>query len=165
MLRGLDTVLRMPEHEKIRGKVRIAFQYGIPIKFGKEEEAEAFPYTFEDAIALTNPELFKKEKPTGMMKKCRMLLTSIRLNSAVKNYLALKDDKAEMALDLLYCADPAELAAPKYIQEGWTGLKKSWKWRVETLRRKCRKSLTFGRNNHGDTIHERTCGRRAFQLS
>lgn len=41
-----------------------------------------------------------------------------------KLYLALKDDKAEMALDLLYCADPAELVAPKYIQEGLDWLKK-----------------------------------------
>lgn len=158
----------MPEHEKIRGKVRIAFQYGIPIKFGKEEEAEAFPYTFEDAIALTNPELFKKiEKPTGMMKKMQDALNLDTLEQCCeKLYLALKDDKAEMALDLLYCADPAELAAPKYIQRDLTGLKKSWKWRVETLRRKSRKSPPFRRgNNHGDTIRERTCSRTAFQLS
>ncbi|EMW1015385.1 AAA family ATPase [Serratia marcescens] len=123
---GLDTVLRMPEHEKIRGKVRIAFQYGIPIKFGKEEEVEAFPYTFEDAIALTNPELFKKvEKPTGMMKKMQDALNLDTLEQCCeKLYLALKDDKAEMALDLLYCADPAELVAPKYIQEGLDWLKK-----------------------------------------
>jgi hypothetical protein len=136
----------MPEHEKIRGKVRIAFQYGIPIKFGKEEEAEAFPYTFEDAIALTNPELFKKVKTYRDDEKMQDALNLDTLEQCCeKLYLALKDDKAEMALDLLYCADPAELAAPKYIQEGWTGLKMSWKWRVETLRRKCRKSLTFGR--------------------
>ena len=54
----LDLVLNMPDHKKIRGKVRVAFQYGIPIKYKPDdEETVAFPYTFEDAIALTNPEL------------------------------------------------------------------------------------------------------------
>ncbi|KYQ97645.1 hypothetical protein AWY96_03665 [Serratia plymuthica] len=122
----LDTVLRMPGHEKIRGKVRIAFQYGIPIKFEKDEETEAFPYTFEDAIALTNPELFKKvEKPTGMMKKMQDALKLDTLEKCCEAlYKALKDDKAEMALDLLYCADPVELVAPTYIQEGLDWLKK-----------------------------------------
>ncbi|MFS7192153.1 AAA family ATPase [Serratia proteamaculans] len=121
----LDTVLKMPKHEKIRGKVMIAFQYGIRIKVGKDEEAEAFPYTFEDAIALTNSELFKKvEKPTGMMRKMQDALNHDTLEQCCeKLYLALKDDKAEMALDLLYCADPAELTAPTYIQEGLDWLK------------------------------------------
>jgi len=125
----LDKVLEMPEDEKIRGNVRIAFQYGIPIKFGKDETDKAFPYTFEDAIALTNPELFRKvEKPTGMMKKMQDALNLDTLEQCCeKLYLALKDDKAEMALDLLYCADPAELDVPAYIQEGLDWLNKELK--------------------------------------
>ena len=124
----LDTVLNMPEHKKISGKVRIAFQYGIPIKFKSDGEVvEAFPYTFEDAIALTNPELFRKvEKPTGMMKQMQDALNLETLEECCEAlYRALNYDKAEMALDLLFCVDPAELHAPVYIQEGLEWLKKA----------------------------------------
>ncbi|SUB29309.1 AAA family ATPase [Yersinia wautersii] len=123
----LDKVLSMPEHKKVRGKVRIAFQYGIPIKFRTDdEEAVAFPYTFEDAIALTNPELFREvEKPTGMMKQMQKALNLDTLEQCCEAlYTALDYDKAEMALDLLFCVDPAELHAPAYIQEGLEWLKK-----------------------------------------
>lgn len=123
----LDTVLSMPEHKKIRGKVRIAFQYGIPIKFKSDsEEVKAFPYTFEDAIVLTNPELFRKvEKPTGMMKQMQHALNLDTLEECCEAlYKALNYDKAEMALDLLFCADPTEFHAPTYIQEGLEWLKK-----------------------------------------
>lgn len=122
---SLDKVLKMSEKDKIQGKVRIAFQYGIPIKFGTEDETEAFPYTFEDAIALTNPEFFKTVlKPTGMMKKMQDALKLDTLEQCCeKLYEALKYDKAEMALDLLYCSNPAELTAPFYIQEGLDWLK------------------------------------------
>ncbi|HDL8054555.1 AAA family ATPase [Yersinia enterocolitica] len=122
----LDTVLRMPEHKKSHGMVRVAFQYGIPIKFkSDDEEVEAFPYTFEDAIALTNPELFRKvEKPTGMMKQMQDALNLDTLEECCKAlYTALEYDKAEMALDLLFCADPTKLLAPAYIQEGLEWLK------------------------------------------
>lgn len=39
-------------------------------------------------------------------------------------YKALKSDKAEMALDLLFCTDPSKLLAPAYLQEGLEWLKK-----------------------------------------
>ena len=124
----LDRVFNMREHEKVSGKVRIAFQYGIPIKFkSDDEEVTAFPYTFEDAIALTNPELFRKvEKPTGMMKQMQDALKLDTLEECCEAlYRALNYDKAEMALDLLFCTDPAELHAPAYIQEGLEWLKKA----------------------------------------
>ena len=123
---GLDEVLNMKDHEKIRGKVRIAFQYGISVKFSAvDDEAVAYPYTFEDAIALTNADFFRKvEKTTGMMKKMQDALNLGTLDlCCAELFLALKDDKAQMALDLLYCADPTELAAPAYIQEGLNWLK------------------------------------------
>ena len=124
----LDTVLRMPEDKKSNGKVRVAYQYGIPIKFkSDDEEVEVFPYTFEDAIALTNPELFRNvEKPTGMMKQMQAALKLDTLEECCNAlYQALEYDKAEMALDLLFCTDPAELLAPAYIQEGLEWLKKA----------------------------------------
>ncbi|HGV9229961.1 TPA: AAA family ATPase [Providencia rettgeri] len=117
----LDTVLNLSEQEKIIGKVRFAFQCGIPIKFKTDgEDAVAYPYTFEDAIALTNPELFRNLKnSTGMMKKMQNALNLKTLEQCCDAlYTALDDNKAEMALDLLFCADPADITAPKYIQEG-----------------------------------------------
>ncbi|HDL6964618.1 TPA: ATP-dependent endonuclease, partial [Yersinia enterocolitica] len=124
----LDTVLSMPEHKKIRGKVRVAFQHGIPITFKTgEAETKAYPYTFEDAIALTNPELFRNlKKPTGMMKQMQTALNLDTLELCCEAlYKALKYDKAEMALDLLFCTDPTELVAPAYIQEGLEWLKQA----------------------------------------
>ncbi|EOW7075817.1 AAA family ATPase [Yersinia enterocolitica] len=124
----LDTVLSMPEHKKIRGKVRVAFQHGIPITFKTgEAETKAYPYTFEDAIALTNPELFRNlKKPTGMMKQMQTALNLGTLELCCEAlYKALKYDKAEMALDLLFCTDPTELVAPAYIQEGLEWLKQA----------------------------------------
>lgn len=124
----LDTVLSMPEHMKIRGKVRVAFQYGIPLTYKSgDKETTAYPYTFEDAIALTNPELFRNvNKPTGMMKQMQTALNLNTLEECCEElYKALKYDKAEMALDLLFCADPTKLTAPAYIQEGLDWLKKA----------------------------------------
>jgi len=122
----LDTVLTMPENMKVRGKVKVAFQYGIPIKFKSgDAETVAFPYTFEDAIALTNPELFRNvKKPTGMMKQMQKALNLSTLEQCCESlFKALEYDKAEMALDLLFCTDPTKLLAPAYIQEGLDWLK------------------------------------------
>ncbi|MCP9340122.1 AAA family ATPase [Stutzerimonas xanthomarina] len=123
---SLDAVLAMKAEEKVVGKVRIAFQYGIPIVYADSSEALAIPYTFEDAIALTNPVLFKGlVKPTGMIKKMQTALNLETLELCCEAlYDALAEDKAEMALDLLFCAEPTDLAAPAYIQEGLDWLKK-----------------------------------------
>lgn len=122
---SLDAVLSMKAEEKIIGQVRIAFQYEIPIKYSGKAETLAIPYTFEDAIALTNPELFKGlVKPTGMIKKMQAALNLGTLDlCCAALYEALSEDKAEMALDLLFCTDPTLLAAPVYIQEGLDWLK------------------------------------------
>lgn len=48
-------------------------------------------------------------------------------------YKALDDDKAEMALDLMFCADPSNLNAPKYIQEGLDWLKNELEFASEDL--------------------------------
>ncbi|MCZ0882692.1 hypothetical protein [Raoultella ornithinolytica] len=59
-----------------------------------------------------------------MMKKMQDALKLDTLEQCCeKLYEALKYDKAEMALDLLYCSNPAELTAPFYIQEGLDWLK------------------------------------------
>lgn len=122
----LDSVLDLKPEQKIIGEVRAAFQYGIDINFNGSGIVEAIPYTFEDAIALSNVDFFRAlEKPTGMIRKMQGALNLESLDiCCAELYKALKDDKAEMALDLLFCADPEALLAPQYIQEGLDWLKK-----------------------------------------
>lgn len=131
----LDAVLALKFEKKTSGKVRIAYQYGISIKFNDKEDGQAIPYTFEDAIALTNPAMFRGlVKPTGMIKKMQTALNLGTIELCCKAlYDALEKDKAEMALDLLFCADPTLLAAPAYIQEGLDWLKKELEVASEDL--------------------------------
>lgn len=131
----LDVVLTMKAEDKTTGKVRIAFQYGIQIDFDGKGEIQAIPYTFEDAIALTNPVFFRSlQKPTGMIRKMQAALKLGSLDLCCDAlFEALEDDKAEMALDLMFCADPSKLAAPKYIQEGLDWLKKELEVASEDL--------------------------------
>lgn len=116
----LDDVLNLKDKDKTKKNVRAAYQCEIQIKFGDGEPLSAIPYTFEDAIALTNPDLFKNfAKPTGMLKKMQMAFSETTLDACLGAlYKALKDDKAAMALDLMFCTDPDNLLVPKYIKEG-----------------------------------------------
>lgn len=116
----LDDVLNLKEEEKIKNNVRAAYQCEIRFKFNDEKPSNVIPYTFEDAIALTNSKLFKKfANPTGMLKKMQGAFSEPTLEEClVALYVALKDDKAAMALDLMFCTDPDNLSVPDYIKEG-----------------------------------------------
>lgn len=116
----LDDVLNLKAEEKIKKNVRAAYQCEIDFKFKNDEPSKAIPYTFEDAIALTNPELFKNfAKPTGMLKKMQSAFSEATLEEClIALYVALKEDKAAMALDLMFCTNPENLRVPEYIQEG-----------------------------------------------
>jgi predicted ATP-dependent endonuclease of OLD family len=117
--KSLDEVLGLPDEDKVKDYVRVAYQYGIQMNF-KEEDEEAIPYTFEDAMALSNMELFRElERPTGMIRKMQAAFSKETLDDCCKDlFEALTADKAKMALDLLFDADPECLTIPKYIQEG-----------------------------------------------
>jgi predicted ATP-dependent endonuclease of OLD family len=116
----LDDVLKLKDEQKIRKNVRAAYQCQIKVDFIDGERLNAIPYTFEDAIALTNPDLFKNfPKPTGMLKKMQTAFSKATLEEClVALYAALKDDKAAMALDLMFYTDPDDLRVPEYIKEG-----------------------------------------------
>jgi len=117
----LDELLDLPFDEKVMGNVRAAYQYGIQVEFLDDtSKQEAIPYTFEDAIALTNIELIKGlSKPTGMLAKMKEAITLDSLDKCCTGlYEALEKDKAKMALDLLFYVEPKELKVPKYIYEG-----------------------------------------------
>ncbi|EEO02202.1 pathogenesis related protein [Vibrio albensis VL426] len=119
---SLDELLDLPSERKVRDNVRVSFQCGIHTKFSPKarKSKEVIPYTFEDAVALTNIELFKKlSKSSGMVKKMH-LATKMRTLDACCNamYKALDGEKAKMALDLLFDVEPEKLLVPEYIKEG-----------------------------------------------
>lgn len=119
---GLDDILNAMPHEKISDAyVRIAYQYELTIDYDGSE-AKVIPYTFEDALALSNVELFRKmTNATGLLKKLVNALSKETASEACKTMfdeLQGNSKKAEMALDLLFTTDPKELSVPEYISEG-----------------------------------------------
>lgn len=124
--KSLDEILDLPDNQKIKGNVRVAYQSGIQLSFdGSGNSQEAIPYTFEDAIVLTNLTLFKKlNSSTGMVKKMSLATQQKTLDACcVDLFDALKGTKAQMALDLLYEVTPEKLIAPEYLVHGLDWLK------------------------------------------
>lgn len=124
----LDEIIDLKDELKVKGNVRSAYQCGIHVKYKEEVgEEEAIPYTFEDAIALTNMDLFKGlNVSTGMVKKMHLATKKATLNECCDEfYKALSGTKAKMALDLLYDVEPEDLLIPNYIKEGMDWLEKA----------------------------------------
>jgi predicted ATP-dependent endonuclease of OLD family len=126
VITDLDTLLDKPEHEKAltyvgeKFSVRVAYQSPIQATF-KGGAAEALSYTLEDAIVMTNLDVFDKLPGDGLIAKFRdAIANSADLNSltcALK--AALKGGgKAEFALALLELEHPALLKPPAYIKDG-----------------------------------------------
>jgi predicted ATP-dependent endonuclease of OLD family len=121
---GLDELLGLPSDAKQTPEelVRVAYQCPIAVKFKKgEAAAEAIPYTFEDALALTNVELFRGySDPIGLLRKLQAALGKATLADACKDMFdnLEKGSKAEMALELLYLSEPGEVLPPVYIADG-----------------------------------------------
>ena len=93
-----------------------------------EDRGEAIPYTFEDSLALTNLALFRRyTEPVGLLKKLQTALGEETLEGASKKMFANleKGSKAEMALELLYRSEPAQLEPPGYIADGLKWLEKN----------------------------------------
>jgi hypothetical protein len=120
----LDELLDLSDNKKQSEDetVRVAYQCPVNVEHKEEEEKqEAIPYTFEDALVLTNMSLFTKmDKTTGLIKKLSDSLNKSTLDETCQAmFEALKTGKkAEMALELLYTTDPKELNPPAYIVEG-----------------------------------------------
>ena len=117
----MDGVLDKKSSDKVLGNVRTAYQYDIEVEFNQGVLEKVVPYTFEDALALSNIDTLKKlNKPTGMMKKMKTACEEATLNDcAVSMYKALDNNgKAKMALDIIFDIDPKDLKVPFYINEG-----------------------------------------------
>ena len=124
-LKMIDDLFEFKDKVTANGLVRVAYQAPMNISYdqGKlDETIEAIPYTFEDALALTNITLFRDlTKPRGLIKKLKTSLERDTLQQACEDmYKALNDSpkKAEMALELLFHKDPKKLIVPQYIREG-----------------------------------------------
>lgn len=116
----LDELLALDDNKKISSdsRVRVAYQYPFNVTF-KDEIQEVIPYTFEDALAFSNIEIFNGLSGVkGLLKKMKDALAESTINKAGEEmFEALKKGKkAEMALELLYIEEPLE--PPQYIKDG-----------------------------------------------
>lgn len=127
----LDDVLAVEYKDKVKDKlVRVAYQYEIDVNY-LGTETKAIPYTFEDALVLSNITLFKnKTSATGLIKKMADAVnkpTIIEACQEMFDALGKNSKKAEMALELLYTTEPSELEPPQYIKEGLEWLQEQLK--------------------------------------
>ena len=126
-----DDLLDLPDDAKqtTDGLVRVAYQCPITVEYKEGEgEDEAIPYTFEDSLALTNLELFRRyEDPVGLLKKLQAALGKDTLEDACNDMFCNleKGSKAEMALELLYRSEPDQVEPPGYIADGLKWLEKN----------------------------------------
>lgn len=119
---NLDEVLDISSEEKVKdGLVRVAYQCEMTVDYLGNEE-KAIPYTFEDALVLSNVDLFQaRDTPTGLIKKMAEAVNEPNIAAASQSLfdaLGKNSKKAEMALDLLFTTEPSELIPPNYITEG-----------------------------------------------
>ncbi|MGI3016734.1 AAA family ATPase [Shewanella algae] len=124
---SLDDVLDKNLESKVLENARVAYQYDIDVKYDGVTNEKAVPYTFEDALALTNISLIRElEKPTGMMKKMKDACEEPTLDECTEAmYEALdNNEKSQMALDVIFDIDPEKLQIPLYIREGLEWLEK-----------------------------------------
>jgi predicted ATP-dependent endonuclease of OLD family len=124
--KSLDEVLDLDDEHKIKGAVRAAYQCSIPVSYKDgDKPTDVIPYTFEDALVLSNITLFKElDKSTGMVKKMQQAFDKPTLQECCeKLYEELKGTKAQMALDLIFDVEPEMLCIPEYISEGFEWLK------------------------------------------
>ncbi len=103
--------------------VRVAYQRPLTVVLengGVEVEAEALPYTFEDALVFENRTFFSTMQGTGLVAKFRNAITEKKtvpeLGKAFFDALR-KGVKAEFALDVMACKDFDNIAVPTYIAE------------------------------------------------
>ena len=144
-LSDLDKVLDVDEKDKVdQDFVRVAYQYEMEFNYNKKNTS-TIPSTFEDALVLSNINLFKnKTSATGLIKKMVEAVNKPILKECSKEmFEALKGGKkAEMALELLFTTEPTDLVPPKYICEGL-------KWLQEQLKNRRRDFIVTPTTNEG----------------
>ena len=127
----LDQALAASAEDKVKdGLVRVAYQCEIELKYSGEC-VTAIPYTFEDALTLSNIDIFKeKTDANGLIKKMADAVNKENFSEACQDLydaLGKNSKKAEMALDLLYTTEPNDLEPPHYIFEGLSWMQNALK--------------------------------------
>ena len=130
----IDDLLTLTEAEKIVGNIRIAFQTPINVKWDekKDDVTEICPYTFEDALVMTNLSLFQQDRLgkqgaiTTIGNLCKNSTSAIELQTKIFEKLEHKGgfQKADFANGLLYSEQFDSLESPAYIREGLIWMKK-----------------------------------------
>lgn len=122
-----DDLLDLTEDQKTSADLPVRVAYQFPIKVTLDNsEAEVIPYTFEDALAYENIELFKGMNGTGLIKKFNKIFSEKTDAKEISEELfkAFRSgDKAKFALDLLFLEEPEKFKVPTYINEGLEWLK------------------------------------------
>lgn len=128
----VDDLLALDGKGKTIDNVRISFQTPISVHWDAEKgNEEICPYTFEDALVMTNLALFKQDKLgkkgsiTTMANLCKKSSSPAEIQ--IKIFEKLENNggfqKAEFANGLLYEEQFDSIEAPAYIQEGLVWLK------------------------------------------
>lgn len=112
-------------HTDAARPIAVAYQTAQEVTQGAQTQAIT-PSTFEDALALANPEAVrdaaKAEFACGMTRAFEKFISDEPmpedLATALFDRLAKYPDKAAFALDLLYIEDIKVLRAPPYIEKG-----------------------------------------------
>lgn len=123
--RNLEAVLDLDESSKIIDNTRIAYQIEVDVELEKSSIHKAIPYTFEDALILSNFDLFKSKSSEfiGMLKNMCAATHKNNIDDVCEDmFNALSGTKAVMALNILYEIDIEKLIVPNYIDEGLTWL-------------------------------------------
>lgn len=122
-----DELLDLNKDQKVssNSQIRVAYQFPIKVTLAGNK-TEVIPYTFEDALAYENLELFKEMVGTGLIKKFNEIFSEKTDAQEISEALFeafRKGDKAKFALELLYLEEPEKFNVPTYIKEGLEWLK------------------------------------------
>lgn len=120
---------------------KVRFAYQTKIQVGEDDAGEpsyVYPTTFEDALALENPDFFKTLQGIGMTAKFRKAFedatTGPTAVTAKKLFDALeKGTKSELILDVLAADNFLDIKIPSYINEGLIWLQECVSRRLEPL--------------------------------
>ena len=129
----IDDLLALASEGKVVGNVRLAYQTPVNVKWdcASDDITDICPYTFEDALIMTNLNLFRNEKlkRMGAITRISKLLkespSAIDFQTKIFNAIEAKGgfSKADFANSLLYTEEFEDLTPPEYISDGLKWLK------------------------------------------
>ncbi|MEQ8524708.1 AAA family ATPase [Gracilimonas sp.] len=118
---GLDDLIELEQEAKLSDDKKIMAAFQVPVSIKLNEDAQkVVPYTFEDALAYENIDLFNSLDGVGLITKFKEAFKLDDLEECATQLFKdlRKGQKAKLALDLLFLKDPSELRVPEYIKVG-----------------------------------------------